>query len=1328
MIKSLKRNDIRYTPFVANKSWNSQNQRFEDLVSWQSGSESGSLFLTFFDYGDGTQMSEISSAFSSAIAYQQQDPDFLRFRIGKEITGSTFYPLGSIYYNSAENPVNIDDSYQSLVYNSAKNLYYKESENPTQIFGLESLDTSEVNRTLPKQIAVFNVPLNKFGEKIEPNSVKIVHDLPIGNTTVIDDGNNNLKVSGSTFSNIQNASHDCVSATIVHGKLTSTYDGTQKSASISTIPYNLSVSTTYNGNSSAPINSGKYTIFSEISDGYYCATKTDIFEVKPITATVTVGNVTSPYDGNIHPVTVTTTPSGLNYTVVYTKNGVVTNPINVGEYDAVVTINEQNYIGTGKGKSQITAPISNISFNSISNVIYGEIFEIIPSAKDNVNGFPIKYSIKSGITLAEIKSITRDKQVISLDRCKSATSLGTITVLAETIPTIQGVPSVQSEISFTVLPKQINLNRSVYAENRKYELGNTTVNINNGNLYPKINLGILADDVNDVSITGPSTGIISNDSIGTQKQVTLSSPYVLSGTKSSKYQLIQPSLTVQIFNDLTLVINQVTYDSNPYYITNFQTINALPNNFTVNWYLNGSDTIIATEKFISGTRTDGRGNFPTNVGTYKFTITDISNGIGATATQTFIVSIIPNMVKSVTVFNSYQFNNQFKTEIISFKDKTNIKSFEDEIILPNVGAIQFRDRNSSIKNTALFNDLVKFSFISGSTATEYSFPTIKPTVSGTYKLITRIDSQNLIYNETNPNWKLGDFIYIVVKDVNETSILSNVLESNTVSSTYNLKKYFDPYTLPTWATVAGPNATSIKKTITNYIKQNNKNYLGINLTGGGGGSFKFNNYISTDKNVETSYYDINNLLLPTEYSFAPKNSTQLLFNGNHANSNKVIQRGLFYVPTDNYTFKFKFTNVRLTTLILYVNSGEVFALEVDDVTVKTDKKQGPGYYTSVTPNVKTDEVTLTLNRGYHKFEFSFEKRSPYSSYNFLVDKLSNTLGIEWVSNSTPNIGGGSGASIGFILPSQYIIDKDLQNVKFIVGKSGRGNIPNPIKKTLVYSFKITNNTPLKEMQFTLNGNQATGVDYSIISLASVENGGTVKSETNRITVETDGWDNKLYYEVLKTPDGSDAECKIKFIFPITYNNTVKIYQTIDTTLDDGGDTYMVTGSFTTPQYSFLGMIAGGGETIKSDNSGVPIYNDNYGTASVLYTSYQGKLLKTNNTTFNTTELNYYNNFRGYYSYDLPISDTYFWSNYGTNIPIGYNDVINGMPGSYTTDTPVGGSSVDLSVENSLSRKYGRGGDNNNSDGIRGNYVITGSNLLYEIYLNGSSIYNVDQIT
>jgi len=1332
MIKSLKRNDIRYTPFIANKSWNSQNQRFEDLISWQSGSESGSLFLTFFDYGDGTQMSAVSSAFSSAIAYQQQDADFLKFRIGKEITGSTFYSLGSQYYNSENNPVNIDDSYQSLVYNTSKNLYYKESENPTQIFGLESLDPSKVNRTLPKQISVFNVPINKFGEKIEPNSVKINHDLPIGHVSIIDDGNNNLKVSGSSFASIQTANYNCVSASILHDKLTQTYNGNPRSASVSTVPYNLNVSTTYNGSPNPPTNVGTYNVFSEISDGYYCGTKTDIFTINKIQASLIVTSVSNVYDGNRHDVSVSTTPSGLNYNIIYRKDGLsISDPIGVGVYLATVTINDSNYFGTSTGTSTITAPVSNISFNNINDLTYGDVWEITPIVKDIINNKPIKLSITSGNEFAKIKGIPGN-QTIDLNPSKVATSLGSVIVTADTVPSSTPVSR-----TFTISPKKINLNGVVSATNRNYQAANTTVNINNENLSLKSNLGIVVEDIPFVNITGPSTATMSDDSIGTKKTVTFTS-YALTGTNSSKYQLVQPLITVEIFNNISLIGTNGTFDGNFYFISDFQNLSNLPNNFTVDWYKSGNK--IASEKYINRTQKYADGNFPKDVGTYQLTITDNSNGVGALPNQSFTVQIIQNHVSSVTLENPDKFYTQFKNEIILFKDKTNtVKSFEDEISSPVVSYISFRNRNGVINKHYNYNNLVKFSFISGSPATEYSFPTIKPTVSGVYKLITKIESQNLYYNDNNSNWKIGDFIYIIVKDVNETSPLSDVLESNTVSSKYNLRKYFDPYTLPTWTTVAGSSANLIKDKFNNYLNQYNKNYLGINLTGAGGGSLKFNNYTSTEKNIEIAYYNVDSLLSPKQYSFAPKNSNLLSFAGNLASTNKVIQRGIFYVPTDSYTFKFKFTNIRLTTLILYINEGEVFASEVDDTTVETDRKQGPGNYTSVTPNVKSDEVTLTLDHGYHKFEFSFEKRSPYSSYNILVDRLLNTLGIEWVSNSTPNIGGGSGASIGFILPSQYIIDKDLQNVKFVVGKSGKGNIPDPIKKTLVYSFNITNNTPSKEMQFVLNGTQASGIDSSIISNASVANGGTVKSDNNVITVETNGWDKQLYYEVLKKPNGSDAECKIKFIFPTTFNNTVEIYQTVNSSIDNGGNTYMITGSFTTPQYSFLDMIAGGGESINMDSSGIPTY-DNYGTASILDTSYEGKLFTTTGT-YTDIQRDYYNIFQNpkpYYVtsniWDIyqrqfyPSNPNIFAGNYGNNIPIGYNDAINGKSGLYTNDDPVGGSSVDLSVSDVFFKKYGRGGDNTNPNGMRGNYVITGSNLLYEIYLNGSSIYNVDTIT
>jgi hypothetical protein len=1323
MIKSLKRNDIRYTPFAANKFWNAQNQRFEDLISWQSGGLSGSLLLTFFDYGDGTKMSEISSAFSSAIAYQQQNADFLKFKIGKEITGSTFYPVGDKFYNSDTNPVNIDESYQSLVYNSKKHLYYNESENPTENFGLESLDPSNVNRTIPKQISVFTVPLNKMGEKIQPTSVEIKHDLPIGYTTIIDDGNNNLKVSGSSFASIQTADYNCVSASILHDKLTQTYNGFQRSASVSTIPSNLSVSTVYNGSSVAPTSAGTYTVFSEISDGYYCGTKTDIFTINKIQASLIVTSVSNMYDGNRHDVLVATTPPGLNYDVVYKKNNLSeADPINVGTYMATVTINDQNYFGTSTGgTSTITAPVSNISFNNITDLTYGDVWEITPIVKD-INNKHIKLSITSGNELAKIKNIP-GKQTIDLNPSKVATSLGSVSVTADTDPSSTPVSR-----TFTISPKKINLNGVVSAINRNYQAANTSVNINNKKLSSKFDLGIIADDILFVDITGPSTGTISDDSSGTKKTVTFTS-YALTGTNSPKYELIQPPITVEIFNNISLIRTDRTFDGNFYFISDFQHLSNLPNSFTVDWYKLGNK--IASENYINKVKTDFEGNFPKDVGIYQLTITDNSNGVGASPNQSFTVQIIQNNVSSITLQNPDKFYNQFKNDIILFKDKTNtVKSFEDEISSPVVSYISFKDRNNVTNNHYKYNDLVKFSFISGSPAVEYSFPTIKPTVSGVYKLITKIENQNLYYNDNNPSWKIGDFIYIIVKDVNETSPLSDVLESNTVSSTYNLRKYFDPYTLSTWTTVAKSSANLIKDKFTNYLNQYNKNYLGINLTGAGGGSLKFNNYTSTDKNIEITYYNENVLLSPTQYSNVPKNSNILLFTGNLASANQVIQRGIFFVPTDDYTFKFKFTNITQTKLTLYINEDEVFASEVDDFTIVNSPANAfPHSF-----------VTLTLNRGYHKFKFSFEKRSPKSAYDILVDKLSNSAYIEWVSNSTPNIGGGSGASIGFILPSQYIIDKDLQNVKFVVGKSGKGNIPDPIKKTLVYSFNITNTTPSKEMQFVLNGNQASGIDYSIISNASVANGGTVKSDNNVITVETDGWDNTLYYEVLKKPNSSDAECKIKFIFPKTQQNTVEIYQTVNSSIDSGGNTYMITGSSTTPQYSFLGMIAGGGESINMDSSGIPTY-DNYGTASILDTSYEGELFTTTGTFTGKIQRDYYNIFQNPKPYYLPqsildmqqrqeftLNPNIFAGNYGNNIPIGYNDAINGEPGSYTSDNPVGGPSVDLSVSDVFFKKYGRGGDNTNLNGMRGNYVITGSNLLYEIYLNGSSIYNVDQIT
>ena len=54
MIKSLNRDDIQVTPFVAKKLWNPTNIDATDLILWMSGSLSGSISHIYIDYGDGT--------------------------------------------------------------------------------------------------------------------------------------------------------------------------------------------------------------------------------------------------------------------------------------------------------------------------------------------------------------------------------------------------------------------------------------------------------------------------------------------------------------------------------------------------------------------------------------------------------------------------------------------------------------------------------------------------------------------------------------------------------------------------------------------------------------------------------------------------------------------------------------------------------------------------------------------------------------------------------------------------------------------------------------------------------------------------------------------------------------------------------------------------------------------------------------------------------------------------------------------------------------------------------------------------------------------------
>src|SRR5204862_4401385 len=112
-------------------------------------------------------------------------------------------------------------------------------------------------------------------------------------------------------------------ASITLGNLTCTYDGSAKSATATTTPAGLStVSITYDGSAAAPTNAGSYAVVASLTNANYTASNaTGTLTINKGTATITLSNLTQPYNGSPKSATATTSPSSLS-TVSDRKSGV----------------------------------------------------------------------------------------------------------------------------------------------------------------------------------------------------------------------------------------------------------------------------------------------------------------------------------------------------------------------------------------------------------------------------------------------------------------------------------------------------------------------------------------------------------------------------------------------------------------------------------------------------------------------------------------------------------------------------------------------------------------------------------------------------------------------------------------------------------------------------------------------------------------------------------------------------------------------------------------------------------------------------------------------
>ena len=688
MIKSLKKNDIRTTPFTAAKTWNPQNKIHKDLILWQSGSVSGSLSLTFKEYNDGTVSPY--TYISSAIALQQQQDDFLRFREGVNLSGS-ISPTGSFYYDPVLSEKNLDGTYKTVLYATTKHLFYKESQDPTKIFGLESLDSSKVNRSLPNKISTFNIPQNKFGEKVIPKSVVITHEIQGQTYNVVDDGNSNLVISDKTFINNQDVNIDKIPADIILSELnTETYDGDPYITTAITKPSGLSYIVKYNRSTTPPTDAGTYNVVATINDNFYGGSTTGTFTILKASRTINISNLSQTYDGNLKPVTVSIPGVSVNYTVTY--NGSTTPPTDAGTYNVVVTIDNPNYQGT-KTATLIIVPQTLSITTQCPSKTYGDDDFIIPV--NTVSKGAISYTINSGPATIKNGKI-------------HITGVGTLSVTINQAASGNYSAASVTCSSITISQKQLTVT-GITASDKPYD-GNTTATLNTSK---KALQGVVRDfngTSDDVTLGGTAAGAFSDSSIGEGKIVTISG-LTISGTDASKYTLVQPTTIASIkagsaSGAITMNSATVVYNGNPQSLG----VTVDPNIPIKITYKSGNN-VITEVKLYGGITKISQGQYPKDIAIYDViaeldtTISTTTKYTVSTVTATLNIRPIQGNIKFGP--NIFYFNDQPKpVEILSQSpsEKDLIITYNGSSTVPStIGTynvnVKFKDPNVYYNNT-----------------------------------------------------------------------------------------------------------------------------------------------------------------------------------------------------------------------------------------------------------------------------------------------------------------------------------------------------------------------------------------------------------------------------------------------------------------------------------------------------------------------------------------------------------------------------------------------------------------------------------------------------
>jgi hypothetical protein len=171
-------------------------------------------------------------------------------------------------------------------------------------------------------------------------------------------------------------------------------------------------------------------------------------------ASITITNTVQTYDGTPRPVTVSTSPNGLAYTVTYAGSATV--PTNADSYPVNVAVNDTDYQGTQNATLIVSQAPATVSFTSPLTVTYNGSAQAVTVATSPV-GLPttITYSPGPGApTNAGTYSVTASVNSPNY----SGSTTGTLRVNSATTSVLVDAKTVTSQNGASVL-----LTGSVYA-------------------------------------------------------------------------------------------------------------------------------------------------------------------------------------------------------------------------------------------------------------------------------------------------------------------------------------------------------------------------------------------------------------------------------------------------------------------------------------------------------------------------------------------------------------------------------------------------------------------------------------------------------------------------------------------------------------------------------------------------------------------------------------------------------------------------------------------------------------------------------------------------